>query len=93
MTRLYAKYEISYAYNSTHRYYDKLKQQYQYARENLESMRRASGDSASGDHEPEGLRQAIISRLIIFAKNLLYLGFAFFIFALIFKNVSVLLFN
>ena len=84
VARLYAKYELPYAYNSNHRYYEKVKQQYMYAYENLESIRRAAGgESAESGTDAEGIRQAIISRLISFAKNLLYLGCAFFIFTLL----------
>lgn len=48
VVRLYAKYELPYAYNSNHRFYEKVKQQYTYAQENLESIRRAGGWEASG---------------------------------------------
>ncbi len=80
---------MQYAYNSKHKAYEKIKQQCIYARENLDSLKRASGGDASGVNEPEGLRQAIVSRTISFIKNLLYLGCAFFIFTLVFKNVSL----
>jgi hypothetical protein len=43
VTRLYAKYEILYAYQANNRFYEKVKEQFNYARENLESIRRASG--------------------------------------------------
>lgn len=87
MARLYAKYELPYAYHTNNRYYEKVKQQYIYAKENLESLKRASGET-QGD-EAENLRNAIVSRTITFVKNLLYLGCAFFIFAVIFKVVSI----
>ena len=90
VTRLYAKYELPYAYNTNHRYYEKLKQQYIYAKENLESLKRASGDNQGEPSDPENLRNAIISRLIQFVKNLLYLGCAFFIFSVLFKVVSAI---
>jgi hypothetical protein len=48
VARLYVKYELPYAYNSNHRYYEKVKEQYQYAIENLESLRRASGMETAG---------------------------------------------
>ena len=87
MTRLYAKYELPYAYQGNNRFYDKVKDQFNYARENLESIRKASG-AASAEGQDESFRSAIVGHVIKFIKSLLYLGCAFFIFTLIFKNVS-----
>lgn len=86
MTRLYAKYELPYAYQGNNRFYDKAKEQYTYARENMESLRRASGQGAAGE-EGEQVRSAIVKHVIKFIKQLLYLACGFFIFTLVFKNV------
>ena len=47
MTRLYTKYELTFAFNSSNKYFDKLMNQYNYAKENIESLRKASGGAAS----------------------------------------------
>ena len=57
-------------------------------------MRRATGAEADGSQggDNESVRQAVISKLISFAKNLLFLGCGFFVFTLIFKNVRIQLY-
>ncbi len=64
-----------------------MHEQFNYAVDNVDSIRRATGLNASeasgGD---SGVRSAIVQHFIKFIKSLLYLGCAFFIFTLIFKN-------
>jgi preprotein translocase subunit SecG len=65
-----------------------LHEQFNYAIENVDSIRRATGlnaSEASGGGESV-VRSAIVQHFIRFIKSLLYLGCAFFIFTLIFKN-------
>ena len=46
--RLYNKHELNLAFNRDSNYYDKVREQYEYAKENLESMKRAvSAEGAS----------------------------------------------
>ena len=85
--RLYRKYELPYAYQGNHKYYTKLHEQFTYAVENVDSIRRATGLNASeAANDAESVRSAILKHFIKFVKSLLYLGCAFFIFTLIFKN-------
>jgi ATP-dependent Zn protease len=85
--RLYRKYELPYAYQGNHKFYQKLHEQFNYALENVDSIRRATGSSASEEGASgESVRQAILKHFIKFIKSLLYIGCAFFIFTLIFKN-------
>jgi hypothetical protein len=88
VTRLYAKYEILYAYQANNRFYDKVKEQFNYARENLESIRRASGQ-AGPEGQDDSIRYAILTHVIRFIKRLLFLGCSFFIFTLIYKTVRL----
>ena len=87
VVRLYRKYELPYAYQGNHKFYQKLHEQFNYALENVDSIRRATGSSASEEGSSgESVRQAILKHFIKFIKSLLYIGCAFFIFTLIFKN-------
>ena len=64
-----------------------MHEQFNYAVENVDSIRRATGLNATEDYGGgESLRSAILQHFIRFLKSLLYLGCAFFIFTLIFKN-------
>ena len=40
---MYNKYELSLAYNKNSVYLEKVKQQYEYAKENLDSIKRVAG--------------------------------------------------
>lgn len=84
--RLYRKYELPYAYQGNHKYYQKLHEQFNYAMENVDSIRRATGSQFSQEISGESVRSTILKHVIRFIKNLLYLGCAFFIFTFIFKT-------
>jgi hypothetical protein len=66
-----------------------VKEQFNYARENLESIRKAAGVGQTA--EDESLRSAIINHLFKFFKRMLFLGLSFFIFTLIYKTVRLYL--
>lgn len=48
VVRLYNKHELSLAYNGQNKYYEKVKQQYEYAKENIESLKKATDGSVNG---------------------------------------------
>ena len=54
--------------------------------ENVDSIRKATGIHGGQESDGESIRSAILKYFIKFIQNLLYLGWAFFIFTLIFKN-------
>ena len=41
MVRIYTKYELPFAYSNNDPFYERLKQQEEYARENIESLKKA----------------------------------------------------
>lgn len=90
MIRLYNKHELALAYNSNNKYYDKVKQQYDYARENVDSIKRVAGlDTTNPDgSQHETYFTIALSKVFDFVKRLIYLAAAFIIFTMIFKNVS-----
>ena len=94
MIRLYSKYELSLAYNSTNKYYDRVKQQYDYARDNVDSIKRVAGiDTSTGlgglsGSDKDTYFHIALGKVFEFIKRLIYLAAAFLIFTMIFKNVS-----
>lgn len=93
MIRLFNKHELSLSYNSHNKYFDKLRQQYDYAKDNVDSIKKVVNSDASsgGKSTAESVTNAIISKLFDFVKRILYLGAAFIIFTMVFRNVRILL--
>lgn len=86
--RLFNKHEIGLSYNSNSKYLEKVRQQYEYAKENVDSLKKvANAEGMNGRATAEGYTNIIISKIFDFTKRLIYLGAAFIIFTLVFKNV------
>jgi len=84
--RLYQKNEMSYATSGSTKYFDKVRQQYEYARENIDSLRKSAGLEASSKGTTDDLTNIFVAKLFEFVKKLIYLVAAFLIFTMIFKS-------
>jgi hypothetical protein len=79
---------MSYATSNNAKFYDKIRQQYEYAKENVDSIKRSAGMGVSSANMTESLQNEFLAKCIEFVKKILYLAAAFFVFTLIVKNVS-----
>lgn len=87
MVRLYHKNEMSYATNGSTKYYDKVRQQYDYARDNIDSVRRSAGLDSAQKGGGEEFTNIFIAKFFEFLKRLFFLMAGFVIFTMIFKSV------
>ena len=89
--RLFSKHELALAHGKAKSLFPKVREQFEYARENIESIKRISGlDSSVMDAGGQNsFKTAFISKLFEFVKRLLYMVSAFFIFTIIFRNVRL----
>lgn len=90
VVRLFNKHELALSMNTTSKYYDKAKQQADYARDNIESIRRSATGERAGESGKEGYSGIVLKRLFDFVKKMLFVIGGFFIFTMVFKNVIIL---
>jgi hypothetical protein len=90
VVRLYHKNEMSYATSGQTKYYDKIRQQYDYARDNIDSLKRSAGLDVTSKGANEDFTNIFIAKFFEFVKRVIYLFAAFLVFTMIFKNVSFL---
>ena len=88
---MYNKHELTLAYNSRNEYYDEMKLQFDYARENLESLMRivnidTSYASRAGGAANETISTTMLSKFFELLTKLLYVGIFAIIFLLIFRQ-------
>ncbi|CDW88406.1 metalloprotease m41 ftsh [Stylonychia lemnae] len=87
VVRLYNKHELSYSISNQVKYFDKIRQQYEYAKENIESLRKNSGSNEFKSlNLKENLQNVFITKFFDFIKKVIFVGVGFFAFTMIFKQ-------
>lgn len=78
---------MNFGYGNRNKYYDKMKEQYAYARESIESIKKVN-NGLDITKPKETYSTIMVSKLFEFVKRLIYLGALFFIFTMVFRNVN-----
>mmetsp|Transcript_45927 Transcript_45927/g.33675 ORF Transcript_45927/g.33675 Transcript_45927/m.33675 type:complete len:140 (-) Transcript_45927:1297-1716(-) len=84
--RLFNKHEMVLSYKRQSPFYEKIMEQVDYARENIESLKKAVDASKKSKAEEDNYTSIIVSKGFDLAKRLLYVAATFLIFSLIFRN-------
>jgi hypothetical protein len=84
VVRLYQKHQMDFLFDSMSTNFEKVHEQYQFAKDNIDSIKKVSPMEGVGANN---YIKAFVTQFFSFLKRLLYLLAAFLVFTLIFNKV------